>query len=115
MANMRSKGTPLGYAGDRRVPFAWAGWNDALAGHPFNYYLVDRAPNPACAHAYEIARYCVMALRDAKLTVPQWHSLESVPPAIHAAFAISSSFNDMGRAEGKCYWPTGPDHWRAAA
>ena len=44
MVNIPHKTRRLGYAGDPRVPFAWAGWNDALAGRPMDYYLLDRAP-----------------------------------------------------------------------
>ena len=115
MANMHSRVRRLGYAGDPRVPFAWAGWNDALAGRPLDYYLLDRAPTPACAHSYEIARYRVMALRDAGLTVPQWHNMKSVPPAIHAALSLANSLQVMAHAEGTAYWPTGPKDWRPAA
>lgn len=115
MANIPYQTRRLGFAGDPRVPFAWAGWNDALAGRPFDYYLIDRAPTPACAQAYETARYRVLALRDAGLTVPRWNSMKTVPPAIHAAISLTNSFQVMARAEGTAYWPTGPNHWRAAA
>ena len=76
MANIPHKTRRLGYAGDPRVPFAWAGWNDALAGRPLDYYLLDCAPSPVCAHAYETARYRVMALRDAGL--PVWSAKRPV-------------------------------------
>lgn len=105
----------LGYAGDPRVPFAWAGWNDARDGKPMDYYLLDRAPTPACAHAYETYRYRVMALRNAGLPIPAWKSMKSVPPAIHAAIALSGSLNKMSRDEGAGYWPIGTTGWRAAA
>lgn len=113
--NIPYKTRRLGYADDPRVPFAWAGWNDALHGKPIDYYLLDRAPNPACAFAYETARYRVMALRDAKLTVPRWNSMKSVPPAIHAALSLTNSLQIMARDEGTPYWPTGSKYWRAAA
>ena len=105
----------LGYAGDPRVPFAWAGWNDAREGKPMDYYLIDRAPHPACAFAYETARFRVMALRDAKLTVPRWNSMKSVPGAVHAALSLTNSLQVMSLNEGTPYWPTGSDYWRPAA
>jgi hypothetical protein len=113
--NVPYKTRRLGFAGDPRVPFAWAGWNDALNGKPLDYYLLDRAPTPACAQAYETARYRVMALRDAKLTVPRWNSMKVVPPAIHAALSLTNSLQAMARDEGAPYWPTGNKFWRAAA
>ena len=115
MANIGSKTRRLGYAGDLRVPFAWAGWNDAMHGRPMDYKLIDHAPNPYCAHSYEIARYRVMALRDAGLTVPRWNSMKTVPPAIHAALSLSGSLQDMANRKGAAYWPMGPKHWKAAA
>lgn len=115
MANIPHKTRRLGYAGDPRVPFAWAGWNDALAGRPIDYLLLDRAPTPVCAHAYETARFRVLALRDAGLTVPRWNSMKSVPPAIHAALSLTNSLQVMARAEGNAYWPTGSKYWMAAA
>ena len=115
MINKSSGKQRLGFAGDPRVPFSWAGWNDALLGRPMDYHLLDRAPHPACATSYELARLRVMALRDAGLPVPRWNSMKSVPPAIHAALSLSSSLNSMSRAEGKGYWPVGPNHWMAAA
>lgn len=113
--NVPYKTRRLGFAGDPRVPFAWAGWNDALNGKPLDYYLLDRAPTPACAQAYETARYRVMALRDAKLNVPRWNSMKVVPPAIHAALSLTNSLQAMARDEGAPYWPTGNKFWRAAA
>lgn len=113
--NIPHKTRRLGYAGDPRVPFAWAGWNDALNGKTMDYYLLDHAPSPACAQAYETARYRVMALRDAKLNVPRWNSMKSVPPAIHAALSLTNSLQAMARDEGAAYWPTGAKYWRAAA
>ena len=115
MINIPHKTRRLGFAGDPRVPFSWAGWNDALLGRPMDYHLLDRAPHPACATSYELARLRVMALRDAGLPIPRWNSMKSVPPAIHAALSLSSSLNSMSRAEGKGYWPVGPNHWMAAA
>ena len=113
--NVLYKTRRLGYAGDPRVPFAWAGWNDALNGKPMDYYLLDRAPSMACAHAYETARFRVMALRDAGLTPPRWNSMKSVPGAIHAALSLSNSLQVMSRNEGAPYWPTGSNYWRPAA
>lgn len=115
MTNVSPQTLRLGYAGDRRVPFAWAGWNDALKGRPMDYYLIDHAPTPACAHAYETARLRVMALRDAGLPVPAWKNMKGVPPAIRSALSITNSFNAMGRAQGRGYWPVGPSHWMDAA
>ena len=115
MINKSSGKQRLGFAGDPRIPFAWAGWNDALAGRPMDYYLLDRAPTPVCAHAYETARFRVMALRDAGLTVPRWNAMKSVPPAIHAALSLTNSLQVMARAEGKPYWPTGSKYWMEAA
>lgn len=113
--NVPYKTRRLGYAGDPRVPFAWAGWNDALNGKPMDYYLLDRAPSMACAHAYETARFRVMALRDVGLTAPRWNSMKSVPGAIHAALSLSNSLQVMSRNEGTPYWPTGSNYWRPAA
>ena len=115
MTNVPYKTRRLGFAGDPRVPFAWAGWNDALNGKPMDYYLLDRAPSVACAQAYETARFRVMALRDAKLPVPRWNSMKSVPPAIHAALSLSNSLQRMAMDEGTGYWPSGPKFWREAA
>lgn len=115
MANRPNLKQALGFAGDPRVPFAWAGWNDALAGRPMDYYLIDRAPNAACAIAYEVARYRVMALRDAGLPVPKWRSMKTLPPAILSAVQLANSFNAMDRGENRGYWPVGPNHWMAAA
>jgi hypothetical protein len=80
-----------------------------------DYYLIDRAPHRACAAAYETARYRVMALRDAGLTVSRWKSMQSVPPMIHSAYILSNSLNKMSRDEGAGYWPAGPNFWREAA
>lgn len=115
MANKSSGKQRLGFAGDPRVPFSWAGWNDALNGKPMDYYLLDRAPSVACAQAYETARFRVMALRDAGLTVPRWNSMKTVPPAIHAALSLTNSLNVMNLKEGTGYWPSGPNFWREAA
>ena len=105
----------LGFAGDPRVPFAWAVWNDAREGKPMDYYLIDRAPHPACAAANETARYRVMALRKAGLPIPAWKSMKSVPPMIHSAYTLSNSLNKMSRDEGAGYWPVGTSGWREAA
>jgi len=105
----------LGYSGDPRVPFAWAGWNDALHGKPMDYYLIDRAPHPSCATSYEIARFRVMALRKAGLPIPAWKSMKSVPPMIHKAYTLTNSLNKMSRNEGAGYWPVGIYGWREAA
>jgi len=105
----------LGFAGDPRVPFAWAGWNDALHGKPLDYYLLDRAPTPVCAAAYETARLRVMALRDAKLPIPSWRSMKSVPTAIHSAILLANSLNKMARTDHEGYWPVGTSGWREAA
>jgi hypothetical protein len=113
--NVPYKTRRLGFAGDPRVPFAWAGWNDARDGKPMDYYLIDRAPTVACAQAYETARLRVMALRDAGLPVPRWNSMKAVPPAIHAALSLTNSLQAMARDEGAAYWPTGSKHWREAA
>ena len=115
MGNVTYKTRPLGYPGDARVPYAWAGWNDALAGRPMDYNRIDRAPSIACAHAYETARLRVLVLRNSGLPVPPWHSMKSVPKAIQAALALTNSLQVMARAEGNPYWPTGPNHWKAAA
>ena len=115
MANVTHKTRRLGYAGDIRVPFAWAGWNDALKGWPMDYYLIDKAPSVSCAQAYETARFRVMALRDAGLPVPRWNSMKSVPPAIHAALSLSNSLQRMAMDEGAGYWPIGHRYWMAAA
>jgi hypothetical protein len=113
--NVPHKTRRLGYAGDPRVPFAWAGWNDARDGKPMDYYLIDRAPTVACAQAYETARLRVMALRDAGLPVPRWNSMKAVPPAIHTALSLANSLNRMNLKEGKGYWPAGSDFWSEAA
>ena len=113
--NIIHKTRRLGFAGDPRVPFAWAGWNDASGGKAMDYYLIDRAPTPACAQAYETARLRVMALRDAGLKPPRWNSMKSVPPAIHAALSLSNSLQTLARIEGAPYWPTGSKYWMEAA
>jgi hypothetical protein len=113
--NRSYKKQNLGYRGDPRVPFAWAGWNDALHGKPLDYYLLDRAPTPVCAAAYETARLRVMALRDAKLPIPSWRSMKSVPTAIHSAILLANSLNKMARGDQKGYWPVGANGWREAA
>jgi len=113
--NVPYKTRRLGYAGDPRVPFAWAGWNDAMSGKPMDYYLLDRAPSVACAHAYETARFRVIALRDAKLPVPRWNSMKSVPGAVHAALSLTNSLQVMACSEGAPYWPAGSKYWREAA
>lgn len=115
MTNTPYKTRRLGFTGDVRVPFSWAGWNDAMQGRPMDYKLLDRALSPACAHAYETARLRVLALRAAGLPVPRWNSVKHVPPAIHAAISLTNSFNAMARAEGAGIWPTGQKYWRAAA
>lgn len=114
MINVPYKTRRLGFANDRRVPFAWAGWNDALLGRPMDYHLIDRAPTPACAQAYETSRFRVMALRDAGLPIPRWNSMKSVPPAIHAALSLANSLQRMAMDEGACYWPSGHRYWMAA-
>jgi hypothetical protein len=113
--NVPYKTRRLGFAGDPRVPFAWAGWNDALSGKALDYYLIDRAPTPACAQAYETARLRVMALRNAGLKTPRWSSMKSVPPAVHAALAVANKLQSLAQFEGAPYWPTGSKYWREAA
>jgi hypothetical protein len=113
--NLTYKTKRLGYKNDARVPYACAGWNDAAHGLPIDYKLLDRAPSPACAQSYEMARLRVLALRMAGLPVPNWRSARAVPPAIHAAITLTNSFNSMARAEGAGFWPTGSKYWREAA
>lgn len=104
----------LGFRGDVRVPYAQAGWEDARNGRPFDYRFVDTAPNAAAAQSYEVARYRVMALREADLAVPAWNSTRAVPPAIYAAIALAKSFNRMSREKGGGYWPVGASGWQPA-
>lgn len=112
--NTKGRFRRIGYRGDIRVPYAQAGWEDARNGRPFDYRFVDTAPDPAAAQSYEIARYRVMALREARLNVPAWNSTRAVPPAIHAAITLTASLNRMSRESDGGYWPVGASGWQPA-
>jgi len=113
MSNISSIKRKLGFSGDPRTSYAQAGWQDALNGRPINYRLLDSGDRFQ-AMAYETARYRVLALRAAGLTVPNWNSARTVPPAVRAAIALANSYNAMGRRDGEGYWPVGPNGWQAA-
>jgi hypothetical protein len=105
----------LGFQNDTRVPFARAGWNDALHGRPFDYALVDNAPDQACALAYETARLRVMALQAHGERVPAWRAA-NIGPKIREAITTAGLMNKAHRIHGTGgFWPVGPSGHRAAA
>ncbi|MFN7640459.1 MAG: hypothetical protein ACK5PR_01790 [bacterium] len=105
----------IGYKGDLRVPYAFAGWNDALHNRPFNYSMVDSAPSSYLAIAYESARLRVLALRMAGIPVPKWNTPSSVPPRVHGAFSQATELNKAARIHGTIIFPIGAKGWQPIA
>ena len=114
MTNKGNRKRALGYKSDPRVPYARAGWNDALAGRPYDYALCDRAPSSDCAQAYETARLRVLALQAHGERVPAWRAA-GLGPAVRAAMLTANLMNKAHRMHGTGgFWPVGPNHWQAA-
>ena len=105
----------IGYKGDARLPYARAGWQDALHGYPFDYSLIDAAPSPAMAHAYESARLRVLILKMSGLPVPKWNSPNGVPPKVREAIARANALNGEARLNGAIMRPIGKAGWQPSA
>lgn len=108
MQNVNSLRRAIGYPGDKRVPYARRGWEDARLGLPFNY---DVAGSRACVAAYEQARLRVLALRDAGLKVPQWKTERGIPSLVRSAYLQTNDINAALNGTGQAYWPVGSGGW----
>jgi hypothetical protein len=111
--NAGMKKIPIGYRGDPRITYAHAGWEDARQGKPFDYNLVDSAPRPDQAHAYENNRLRVFALMAKGHKITKWNVAEKVPPKIKAAITLANNINMQSRIEGTGFWPIGKAGWQS--
>lgn len=108
MQNISGPRRAIGFPGDKRVPYARRGWEDARLGLPFNY---DVAGSRACVAAYEQARLRVLALRGAGLKVPQWKTESGIPSLVRSAYLRTTDINAALNGTGQAYWPIGPGGW----
>ena len=108
MQNVNGPRRAIGYPGDKRVPYARRGWEDARLGLPFNYDVVG---SRACVAAYEQARLRVFALRGAGLKVPQWKTERGIPSLVRSAYLRANDINGAMTGTGQAYWPIGPGGW----
>lgn len=84
-------------AGDKRLPAARAGWEDARNGRPFDPLWVDH-PSRAMAGVYENWRMRAVEARSYGVPLPAWRTLGAVPSLVWAAFA---SAENLRVAHGK--------------
>ena len=104
----RKKG--YGAQGDHRTPYAFAGWNDAQAGRPFNYGLVDRATR-AEGIAYERSRAIVLAMLQRGESVPNWRTSITVPPRVRQAMGRFKEEVITMKGTPDAVWPIGKPGW----
>ena len=113
--NISGPKSRIGYKGDARLPYARAGWQDALHGYPFDYSLIDAVQSPQLAQAYESFRLRALILKMAGVPVPKWDSPNGVPPKVREAIARANDLNKEARLNGAIIRPIGKKGWQPSA
>jgi hypothetical protein len=101
MSNISGSRRGLKSKNDPRLPYSQRGWEDARAGKPFDYNLVDAAETKARAYAYELSRHRVILLKAMNLPVPAGNAYGVLPPRVAAAIKRATRINVDCKRQGE--------------